>query len=64
MNRIRSQSHQDSGQTVHEVDLFEQAIEESKMLNDGSWKDLFSKTYGKRTIVSALGQACRFFLGS
>lgn len=53
MNRIRPRSHQDNGKTALEIDAFEQAIEESKGMNRGAWIDLFSKTYIKRTIVSA-----------
>lgn len=57
MNRIRPRSYQESGKTALEVDAFEQAIEESKLMNRGAWLDLFSRTYLKRTIVSATDQA-------
>ena len=52
MNRLRPRSHQDSGKTALEIDAFEKAIEESKVMNRGSWLDLFGKTYLNRTIVS------------
>jgi hypothetical protein len=35
-----------------EVDAIEQAIEENKTVNQGSWMDLFNQTYLRRTIVS------------
>lgn len=54
LNKIRPQRDVDSGRTAMEADAFEQALEESKLQSHGSWLDLFSKTYLKRTVVSCL----------
>lgn len=52
MNKIRPARERENGQTVLEIEGFEMAIEESKKQNQGSWKDLFGRTYINRTIVS------------
>lgn len=54
LNRVRPQREQENGNTTLEADAIEQAIKESKIQNQGSWKELFGKTYIKRTIVRAL----------
>ena len=51
MSRIRPARDRENGSTTLEVEAWEQAIEESKLQTQGSWKDLFSKTYHNRTIV-------------
>ncbi|KAH8901337.1 general substrate transporter [Thozetella sp. PMI_491] len=50
-NKIRPADDRDSGRTIREVNAIEQAIQESKSLNQGRWKDLFSKTYLNRTMI-------------
>ena len=52
LNKLRLQHEIDSGMTVHEVNAFDQAIEEDKLLQGGGWFDLMRGTYRRRTFVS------------
>lgn len=52
MNKIRPVHDREGGQTILEVEGFEMAIEESKKQNQGTWKELFGRTYINRAIVS------------
>lgn len=52
MNQVRPRGHVESGRTAAEIDAFEQAIQESKGMNQGSWIDLLRPRYLNRTIVS------------
>jgi hypothetical protein len=51
LNRIRPKEDSENGQTTLEAEAWEQAIEEAKESNYGSWLDLFKKAYLNRTIV-------------
>lgn len=54
LNKIRPEKERENGNTTLEADAWEQAIEETKNQSQGSWKELFSKTYINRTIIVAL----------
>lgn len=51
LNKIRPVKESENGTTTLEADAWEQAIEETKSQNQGSWKDLFGRTYINRTII-------------
>jgi SP family sugar:H+ symporter-like MFS transporter len=53
LNRLRPAREVASGMTAYEVQAFEQAIEEDKLLQSGSWFDLLRGNYLRRTMVSA-----------
>lgn len=52
LNRLRTKREVDAGLTVREIEMFDQAIEEDKLLPQGGWLDLFRGNYFRRTIVS------------
>lgn len=58
INKIRPARERESGRTIAEVEGFELAIHESKKRNQGSWKDLFGRSYLNRTIVSIIRWPC------
>ncbi|KAJ9647499.1 hypothetical protein H2204_000128 [Knufia peltigerae] len=54
MNRVRPRAYEESGRTAREIDAIEQAIAESRSMNQGSWLDLFNRKYLRRTIIVTL----------
>jgi hypothetical protein len=49
--RIRRSDEDNEIHAAREAEAFEQAVEESKTQNQGSWADLFTPKYLSRTIV-------------
>lgn len=51
LNRVRPVEDKESGQTLLEIEACEEAILESKIQNQGQWRDLFKQSYINRTII-------------
>lgn len=52
LDRIRPAEDVQNGLTTQELEALEQAIEDAKHTQSGSWLDLFRGTYLRRTMVS------------
>lgn len=52
LERIRPARDVDQGIVRAEVDLYEQALLESRQIEEAGWLDLFSRRYLSRTLVS------------
>jgi hypothetical protein len=54
LNRIRPKREVDSGSTAYEIQAFDQALEEDKLVSQGSWLDLFRSNYPRRLMIAML----------
>lgn len=52
LNKIRPKREVDSGMTAYEIQAFDQAIEEDRLVSQGSWLDLFRGNYFRRVMIA------------
>jgi hypothetical protein len=52
LNRIRPKREVESGMTAYEIQAFDQAIEEDRLISQGSWFDLFRGNYFRRLMIA------------